>query len=132
MYSYLIIILYDSLLFVEFIHVKFMNYFLNYYILEEFLVDIVGLSLGPLGTNCYIIYNDDEALIVDPSGDAEKISSFLSERNLTPVAILLTHAHFDHIGALDIIRKKYDLDVYLHKNEFEWLENPELNRSIFM
>lgn len=93
---------------------------------------ITGLSLGPLGTNCYIVYKDKKALIFDPSGDAHKIEQFLSDNNLVPEAILLTHAHFDHIGALDEVRNKYNLDVYLHENEKEWLENPELNRSIFM
>lgn len=93
---------------------------------------IKGLSLGPLGTNCYIVYKDSSALIIDPSGDADKISTFLSENHLTPEAILLTHAHFDHIGAVDDIREAYNLDVYLHENESEWLENPELNRSVFM
>lgn len=93
---------------------------------------IKGLSLGPLGTNCYIVYKDNKALIFDPSGNPEQIVKFLNEHNLTPEAILLTHAHFDHIGAVDAIRNKYNLDVYLHENEYDWLANPELNRSIFM
>lgn len=95
-------------------------------------MEITGLSLGPLGTNCYIISKDNQALIIDPSGDADKINFYLNEHQLTPIAILLTHAHFDHIGALDTVRKQYKLPVYIHKNEFDWLENPELNRSIFM
>lgn len=93
---------------------------------------IKGLSLGPLGTNCYIVYKDNKALIFDPGGDAQLIDQFLTSNNLTPIAILLTHAHFDHIGAVDDVRKKYNIDVYLHENEFDWLENPELNRSIHM
>lgn len=90
---------------------------------------ITGLSLGPIGTNCYIVSKNDQALIFDPSGDAAQIVNYLNNHDLTPQAILLTHAHFDHIGAVDEIRKKYELDVYLHENEFDWLANPELNRS---
>lgn len=95
-------------------------------------MNITGLSLGPLGTNCYIVSTDNKALIVDPGGDAAKVDAYLTEHNLTPLAILLTHAHFDHIGAVHDVRHKYDIDVYLHTNESEWLENPELNRSILM
>lgn len=87
------------------------------------------MSLGPLGTNCYIISKNREALIFDPSGEAEKIVQYIEDNNLKPLAILLTHAHFDHIGALDTIRKKYNLDVYLHEAEADWLKDPDLNRS---
>lgn len=87
------------------------------------------MSLGELGTNCYIIYDESNALIIDPGGEANKVTDFIEEMNLTPQAILLTHAHFDHIGAVDDLRKHYNLEVYLHKAEAEWLGNPSLNRS---
>lgn len=90
---------------------------------------IESLSLGELGTNCHIVYKNQACLIFDPSGDSDVIIHFLKENKLDPKAILLTHAHFDHIGALDTLRHKYALDVYLHKNEADWLENPALNRS---
>lgn len=87
------------------------------------------LSLGPLGTNCYVVSKADKALIFDPGNDPQTVSNYLKEYNLTPVAILLTHAHFDHIGAVDGLRKQYELDVYLHDAEQTWLGNPALNRS---
>lgn len=88
------------------------------------------MSLGALGTNCYIIYDQKTALIVDPGGEAEKVITFLESEGLVPQAILLTHAHFDHIGAVDELRNHYNLDVYLHEEEADWLENPDLNRSL--
>lgn len=88
------------------------------------------LSLGPLGTNCYIVSHNGECLIFDPSGEPEKVMDYIETEQLSPKAILLTHAHFDHIGALDTLRKQYKLDVYMHENERHWLENPELNRSV--
>lgn len=94
-------------------------------------MNIETLSLGPLGTNCYIISKKEKCLIVDPGGDAEIIADFLKENQLQPEAILLTHAHFDHIGAVDELRKKFNLEVYLHENERDWLENANLNRSSF-
>ena len=93
-------------------------------------VYVETLSLGPLGTNCYIISKDQQALIIDPGGDADKVKHYLEEHNLMPLAILLTHAHFDHIGAVHELRTSLNLDVYLHQNEANWIEEPELNRSI--
>lgn len=91
---------------------------------------IKKLSLGLLGTNCYILFDDQQnALIVDPGSEAEVISQLIEEENLTPQAILLTHAHYDHIGAVDQIRKQYKINVYLHEREAVWLTDPMLNRS---
>ncbi len=93
-------------------------------------MEIKALSLGPLGTNCYILSKDNQCLIIDPGGDAAIIKDYVATNNVTPEAILLTHAHFDHIGAVDEIRNTYNIDVYLHEEEKNWLENPELNRSL--
>lgn len=93
-------------------------------------MEIKSMSLGPLGTNCYIIYNEADAIIIDPGGNEEVVVTFLKDKSCTPKAILLTHAHFDHIGAVDYLREKYNIDVYLHQNEKEWLSDPSLNGSI--
>jgi len=90
------------------------------------------VPLGPLQTNCYIIENDKkECLIVDPGEEGRKLVQLMEQRKLTPVAVLLTHAHFDHIGALDDVRKRYDLPVYVHVKEKDWLTDPALNGSQF-
>lgn len=90
------------------------------------------IPLGPLQTNCYIIANDAKnCLIVDPGGEGEKLIHHLTTRKLKPQAILLTHAHFDHIGAVDIVREKYDIPVYVHTKEKKWLQDPALNGSQF-
>jgi len=87
------------------------------------------MSLGELGTNCYIVYHEKDALIVDPGGEPDRVIDFLRSKALKPQAILLTHAHFDHIGGVDVLRKHFNIDVYLHENEAEWLGEPRLNRS---
>lgn len=92
-------------------------------------MEIKVLSLGPIGTNCYIVSKNNECLLFDPGAQPEIVVEYLTEHNLKPIAILLTHAHFDHIGAVDELRKKYNVDVYLHEVEKDWLENPHLNRS---
>lgn len=88
------------------------------------------LPLGPIGTNCYIVSKANECLIFDPGAEAEKVVDYLSANDLKPLAIMLTHAHFDHIGAVDALRKQYDIEVYLHEAEEDWLEDPSLNRSL--
>lgn len=92
-------------------------------------MEIISLALGPIGTNCYILIQDKEALIIDPGAESKKIIDKLTERKVAPKAIILTHAHFDHIGAVEDLRTFYNIDVYLHENEKAWLEDPSLNRS---
>ncbi|OEH92921.1 MBL fold metallo-hydrolase [Bacillus solimangrovi] len=90
------------------------------------------LPLGPLQTNAYVIWNDsNEAIVVDPGGEAEKLFAWLDSKGLMVSAVLLTHAHFDHIGAVDDVRNKYKVPVYLHEKERDWLSNPALNGSEF-
>ncbi|WP_053219212.1 MBL fold metallo-hydrolase [Virgibacillus senegalensis] len=90
---------------------------------------IEKMPLGPLGTNCYLIIKEREALVIDPGGDGDILINRLKESGVKPIAVLLTHAHFDHIGAVDEIRKTYQVPVYLHKAEADWLSNPNLNGS---
>lgn len=92
-------------------------------------MNIKSMPLGPLGTNCYIIYDESSAIIVDPGGEAEKVIKFLDEEKLSPEAILLTHAHFDHIGGVEELRNHYRIDVYLHEKETDWLTDASLNGS---
>ncbi|MHC0035924.1 MBL fold metallo-hydrolase [Pseudoneobacillus sp. C159] len=88
------------------------------------------LPLGPLQTNCYIISErDNSCLVIDPGEEGPKLHSWLKEKKLSPVAILLTHAHFDHIGAVDYIRNQYHIPVYIHSKESKWLGDPHLNGS---
>ncbi|OMP66165.1 MBL fold metallo-hydrolase [Domibacillus epiphyticus] len=90
----------------------------------------IQLPLGLLQTNAYIVYNDEKScLIIDPGEEEKKIRHFIQKKGLQPKAILLTHAHFDHIGAVDSIREWYSIPVYLHQAEKKWLSNPSLNGS---
>jgi hydroxyacylglutathione hydrolase len=90
------------------------------------------IPLGPLQTNCYILANSKKTcLIVDPGEEGKKLINHLEQRKLKPQAILLTHAHFDHIGAVDDIRNQYNIPVYLHSKEKNWLVDPALNGSQF-
>ncbi|HET7657331.1 MAG TPA: MBL fold metallo-hydrolase [Bacillales bacterium] len=87
--------------------------------------------LGLVQANAYVVENEEngEAVVIDPGGEGEKLISFIENRSLKPLAILLTHAHFDHIGAVDELRERWDIPVYLHHEEKDWLGDPEKNAS---
>lgn len=88
--------------------------------------------LGPVATNCYIVGNTDtrEAVIIDPADEAGRIIDLLTKENFKPVAILLTHGHFDHISGLPGLKKEYpDVKVYIGKDDKDVISNPILNVS---
>lgn len=88
--------------------------------------------LGSLGTNCYTIANKDtrEAIIVDPAARGDFLVNMYKNQNLKPIAILLTHGHWDHIGAVEELRHAYpDITVYAGEAERDVLRRPEFNLS---
>lgn len=76
-------------------------------------MNISTLSLGMLQTNCYLLSNGDRCLVIDPGGEPEKVLDFLRRQGLTLEAILLTHGHFDHVGAVKPLAEETGCPVYL-------------------
>lgn len=86
--------------------------------------------LGVMQTNCYIVSNDENhCMIIDPGAQGKKVAKYLEENELVLDAILLTHGHFDHIGAVDYLYDKYHCPIYIHHEDIEMLTNPRLNLS---
>src|SRR5699024_6410278 len=67
--------------------------------------------------------------IVDPAAAPTTLIRRIEELEVQPVAILLTHAHYEHIGAVDALRDRYETPVYLSAEEEEWLSHPNKNLS---
>ncbi|SFA42084.1 Glyoxylase, beta-lactamase superfamily II [Anoxybacillus pushchinoensis] len=89
------------------------------------------IPLGPLQTNAYVLVHEDQTcLVFDPGDEGEKLIEYITANGWTPLAVLLTHAHFDHIGAVDDIRKRWSIPVYVHKQEQHWLTDPMKNGSL--
>ena len=86
---------------------------------------------GIISTNCYIVTNEEtkETVIVDPANLSKAMIGYIEEEELVIKAILLTHAHFDHMLAADDIRKAYGCKVYVHMDDERMLNDPFLNLS---
>ena len=82
-------------------------------------MEITTLVLGDYMTNCYIVRqeNSSKCLVIDPGYEAERILRLLEEKNLEPEAILLTHGHFDHVGAVGDIAAETDCEVYISADD---------------
>ncbi len=94
------------------------------------MISIEGWALGPLETNAYLLTNTEtgKALIIDPGMNPKSLVKRMEGLDIE--AILLTHAHFDHIGGVDEIRKLKKCPVYIHDLEADWLTDGRKNGSL--
>lgn len=87
--------------------------------------------VGMVQTNCYIVANEQtgECLIIDPGASGEKLAEKIRSAGYRAVAILLTHGHFDHVGAARTLARIFDIPIYAHEAEKSTLKYPEKNVS---
>lgn len=88
---------------------------------------ITGFGSGMFQTNCYLVADDDtrEAVIIDPGQDAApNVRTILSEQNLTPVAVFLTHGHLDHTWNAQELADEFSIPVYIHPADRGQLADP--------
>ncbi len=93
---------------------------------------IESISMGYAGSNTYFLSKENEMIVIDPcldpGYDASRLLAQIGNKNL--VAVLLTHGHFDHISAVDVLSEKYSCDVFIHEEEIKFLNDPNLNLSV--
>lgn len=99
----------------------------KFYKVEGACVDISFLVLGAIDNNTYIIGNGESTLVVDPSCEAEKILEALGTSLLD--GIILTHYHYDHVGAARELRDATGAMVFASEIDAEIIENPEKRRG---
>ncbi|MQN01212.1 MAG: MBL fold metallo-hydrolase [Lachnospiraceae bacterium] len=90
--------------------------------------------VGPIQTNCYTLVSDkNQGIVIDPGASGDSIAAELKKNQVTPVAVLLTHGHFDHVSGVEDLCSHYDsLPVYILEQEMDTLRDPELNLSAVM
>ncbi len=88
-------------------------------------MEFYQLSLGSLGTNCYILADENtkQAAIIDAPDQAGEILAFLEEKGYTLTHIILTHGHFDHILALPELLEKTEATLLAHENSVDFLKD---------
>jgi len=93
-------------------------------------MNVYAVVVGAIRENCFILASDAKnAAIIDPGDDAHLIEELLAENGLTVKMILLTHGHFDHIGAVKEIAEKWNAPVYAAQKEEKLLSSAQLNRA---
>ena len=92
-------------------------------------LSIKTFCLGDLSNNCYLIFDNKskKAFMVDSPAPADEVINFIQSQNLKVEFIVLTHAHFDHIGGLG----SFPFPFYIHKDDLQLLKDPQVNGSIF-
>lgn len=92
------------------------------------MLNVEKLVVGFVQENTYVIYNEaNEALIIDPGDDADRIIAWVKENDWNPQAVLITHAHFDHVLAVDAVRDEFGIEAYVHEIEAEFFQHPDFN-----
>ncbi len=86
-------------------------------------LDVRKLTVGAAAENCFVVHNEDsgQALIVDPGEEAERILAEVEATGAEVEAILITHCHFDHVGAVAPVAKATGAPVYCPEIEVPWL-----------
>ena len=94
---------------------------------------IRSAALGGYQTNCYTVRSGDHLWVVDAGYEPEPLLQLIDGSGLTPEAIVLTHAHSDHIAGIRQVLEKYPgVPIWIAQEEENWLADPELNLSAYL
>ena len=77
-------------------------------------LDVRPVAVGPFQANCYLVRRGPDAIVIDPGAEPGRLASLLEAWEAEPRAILLTHAHVDHVGGVAELVRRFALPVYLH------------------
>jgi hydroxyacylglutathione hydrolase len=93
---------------------------------------IRAFTTGKWRENCYVVGDEQgNAVVIDPGDDFETIVDYLVESGLRLLAILNTHGHYDHVGAVAPLRSAFGVPFYLHENDLKLLRHTNLYRKLF-
>jgi hydroxyacylglutathione hydrolase len=86
---------------------------------------------GNWAENCYVVSSNRDVVIIDPGGNLLQIVEYIDTNKFIVHAVLNTHAHFDHIGAVAEIKEKYNCPFYLHSKDNRLLRSANLYMKVF-
>jgi hydroxyacylglutathione hydrolase len=97
-------------------------------------LEIIRIAAGIYAANCYIVYstNTMDGVIIDPGGDVDDIIKVVEDKGIKIIGIILTHGHADHIGGLEDLKEKLDVDIMIHEDDREMLADADVNLSNIM
>ena len=81
-------------------------------------------TVGPAATNCYVVWEGSDAVVIDPGFEAEQIAKFLTQKKLTAQYILLTHGHFDHVIDVPKLKSLTGAKVVISRADADCLISP--------
>ncbi len=84
------------------------------------------LTVGPLAENAYLVWEGERSFLIDPGDEPGKILAAIEAARFQPEAIYLTHAHFDHLGAVAELVRVLGLPVYLHPADLPFYEHADV------
>ena len=85
--------------------------------------------VGELGENCYLLTDGEEAVLIDPGAEGDRLYDAVEKSGCILKKILLTHGHFDHIGAVCTLAKRSGAKVYIHSKDAPMLTDNSKNLS---
>jgi len=95
--------------------------------MTSYKLQVEPLVVGPLFSNCYILWDKDtnQGVIIDPGDEAEAILKTIKNLGIKIKFILATHGHFDHVGAVATLKKELKVEFLAHKDDLFFIEDGE-------
>jgi hydroxyacylglutathione hydrolase len=94
------------------------------------MAEVTTIVTGRWRENCYVVAAGEDAVVIDPGGELERIRESLS--GLTPHAVLNTHAHYDHLGAVAPVCEEFGVPFHLHPADADLLQRANFYRTLFL
>jgi hydroxyacylglutathione hydrolase len=95
-------------------------------------VDVVRIVTGAIRENCWLVVGGDGgAIVIDPGESVDEIEAELAARAASPLAILNTHGHFDHVGAVDALVRRHGIPFHMSSDDARILRSANMYRFMF-